>query len=105
MHEDLGFGEMPEGWSNQLDNDVLVNLNQPRPVPTWTAFGIAARPAVRISIRPGPAPVVPTPSLERPYFNVVARVRFVDEFVATEGGETQNGGYTRPSFPRRETGS
>src|SRR6185503_20007609 len=27
VHDDLGFGEMPEGWSNQLDNDVLVNLN------------------------------------------------------------------------------
>jgi len=27
VHDDLGFGEMPEGWPNQLENDVLVNVN------------------------------------------------------------------------------
>jgi hypothetical protein len=32
----------------------------------------------------------------RPYFNVVARVRSVHEFVATEGGATQNGGFYSP---------
>ena len=37
MHEDLGFGEMPEGWSNQLDNDVLVNLNYEYRRKLWTS--------------------------------------------------------------------
>jgi len=27
VHEDLGFGETPEGWANQLSNKTLVNLN------------------------------------------------------------------------------
>lgn len=27
IHEDLGFGQPPEGWDNQLSNQVLGNLN------------------------------------------------------------------------------
>ena len=27
VHKDLGFGETPEGWDNQLVNQALVNLN------------------------------------------------------------------------------
>ena len=88
MHEDLGFGEMPEGWSNQLDNDVLVNLNRLRG-PT----GVRNRARPGLSESTGPQVVQRS---WRPYFNVLARVRFVDEFVATEGGETQNGGYYSP---------
>jgi hypothetical protein len=31
VHVDLGFGEKPEGWPNQLENDTLVNLNYELP--------------------------------------------------------------------------
>jgi lipid A 3-O-deacylase len=27
VHNTLGFGERPEGWSNQIDDEILVNLN------------------------------------------------------------------------------
>ena len=36
VHDDLGFGEMPEGWPNQLENDVLVNLNYEYRHKVWT---------------------------------------------------------------------
>jgi len=26
-HDDLGLGDHPAGWANQLENDILVNLN------------------------------------------------------------------------------
>jgi hypothetical protein len=143
VHDDLGFGEMPEGWSNQLDNDVLVNLNYEYRRKIWTGsaeyetdrwgrdlsigtqvgigsfatyaeawieyrFGwdiprgftkLPDPPALGIALDPvyldptGPQVVQRS---WRPYFNVVARVRSVDRFVATEGGDTQNGGYYSP---------
>ena len=36
VHNTLGFGETPEGWSNQLDDDVLGNLNYEYRYKLWT---------------------------------------------------------------------
>ncbi len=36
VHNDLGFGERPEGWPNQLTNRVLVNLNYEYRHKVWT---------------------------------------------------------------------
>jgi lipid A 3-O-deacylase len=32
----------------------------------------------------------------RPYFNIVARMRYVRDFITTDGGRTENGGYYAP---------
>jgi hypothetical protein len=148
VHEDLGFGEMPEGWSNQIEDNVLVNRNYEYRRKLWDGRrelrnrSLGTRPLGRNTSRrrqlrrlrvgldqvplrlghtarlhqaPGPpafgialdavyldptGPQVVQRSW-RPYFNVVARFRSVDEFVATEGGETQNGGRPRRQDPAR----
>jgi hypothetical protein len=140
VHNDLGFGDPPEGWSNQLDDDVLVNLNYEYRHKLWAGtahyetsgwgrdlsvgtqaglgsfatyaeawieyrFGwdipqgfakFADPPALGVALDPvyldphGPRAVRRS---WRPYFNVVARVRSVREFAATDGGATENGGF------------
>jgi len=139
VHDDLGFGEKPEGWENQLDNDLLANLNYEYRYKLWASaarydtrgwgndlsvgaqagvgtyatygaawieyrFGwdmpqgftkFADPPALGIALDPvyadpnGP-PVGPR---WRAYFNVVAKVRSVGRFAATESDMTENGGY------------
>jgi hypothetical protein len=143
VHEDLGFGEMPEGWSNQLADDVLVNLNYEYRHKVWTSrahhetdgwghdlavgaqigvgsfatyagawveyrFGwdlptgftkLADPAALGVALDPvysDPGRTAPVRRSWKPYFNLVARVREVEKFVATEGGETENGGYFDP---------
>jgi hypothetical protein len=143
VHNNLGFGERPEGWANQLDDNVLVNLNYEYRHKLWARFAryetsgwgrdlsvgaqvgvgsfatyahawieyrfgwdiprgftkFADPPALGIALDPvyldpqGPRTVQRS---WRPYFNVVARVRSVDEFAPTEGGKTQNGGFYEP---------
>jgi hypothetical protein len=143
VHNDLNFGDSPEGWANQLDDDVLFNLNYEYRHKLWAGaahyetsgwgrdFSVGAQagigsyatyaqawleyrfgwdiplgftkfadpPALGIALDPiyvdpnGPAS---TRRSWRPYFNVVARVRSVDEFVVTEGGPTESGGF----YPR-----
>jgi hypothetical protein len=140
VHSNLDFGERPEGWSNQLDDEFLVNLNYEYRRKVWASaarydssrlgndlsvgaqvgiggfatyaeawieyrFGwdipqgftkFADPPALGIAL--DPVYLDPSgPEVEqrrwRFYFNLVARVRSFDEFVATEGGDTQNGGF------------
>jgi hypothetical protein len=139
VHNDLDLGDPPKGWSNQLDNDVLLNVNYEYRHKLWAGaahylsgwgrdlsvgsqaglggfatyaeawieyrFGwdipqgftkFADPPALGIALDPvyldphGPPAVTRS---WRPYFNVVARVRSVREFAATEGGTTENGGF------------
>ena len=140
VHNDLGFGRSPEGWSNQLDDEVLVNLNYEYRHKLWkglaryetsrwgrdfsvgTQVGVgnlityasawfeyrfgwdiprgftkfADPPAFGIALDPvyfDPNRLAPVQRSWRPYFNVVARVRSVQRFVATEDGTTENGGF------------
>jgi hypothetical protein len=65
--------------------------------PGFTKF--ADPPALGIALDPiysDPQRVGAVRRSWRPYFNLVARVRSVDDFVATEGGDTENGGFSRP---------
>ncbi len=55
------------------------------------ALGLALNPSYR-----EPQRVEVSRRSWRPYFSVVARARAVDEFAATEGGRTTNGGYHGP---------
>jgi lipid A 3-O-deacylase len=143
VHRDLGLGEIPEGWSNQLDNELLANLNYEYRRKVWmgganqemrgwghdlaigaqagigtfatyasawvecrfgwdlppgfakfadpAAFGVALDP-----IYSDPKRVESARRDWRPYFSVVARLRAVDRFAATEGGDTENDGFHRP---------
>jgi hypothetical protein len=139
VHNSLGFGETPEGWANQLEDRVLVNLNYEYRRKVWSGgasydprgwshdlsvgaqaglgnfarfagawleyrFGwgvpqgftkLADPPALGVALDPvyvDPGEPVPARTW-RPYFNVVARVREVDEFAPVEGGATDNGGF------------
>jgi hypothetical protein len=143
VHDDLGFGEMPEGWNNQLDDELLANVNYEYRRKLWrsAAKGVARRwgadlavgaqaglgsfatyastwveyrfgwdlppgfakladpPALGIALdpvylEPGGAPIVRR--TWRPYFNVVARLRTVDEFAAIRPRPTKNGSWYRP---------
>ena len=143
VHNDLRFGERPAGWSNQLGDKMLVNLNYEYRHKVWmraenyqtngwghdlsvgTQVGVgsfatyasawveyrfgwdlppgftkfADPPAFGVALDPiysDPQRVEPVRRSWRPYFNVVARVRSVDEFVAAEGGDTENGGFHPP---------
>jgi hypothetical protein len=140
VHSNLGFGGSPEGWSNQLDGDVLGNLNYEYRRKLWATAGrydssrwgndvsvgaqvgiggfatyaeawieyrfgwdipqgftkFADPPALGIGLDPvyiDPREQEVVQRRWRFYFNVVARLRSVDEFAATEGGDTQNGGF------------
>lgn len=143
IHDDLGWGEMPEGWGNQLDDKLLANINYEYRHKLWRSaargpthrwgtdlsvgaqagvgsfatyastwieyrFGwdlpqgfakLADPPALGIALDPaylepsGPPVVRRT---WRPYFNIVTRVRAVDEFAATEAGPTENGAWYEP---------
>ena len=37
VHNDLGFGEPPRGWANQLSEEILVNLNYEYRHKIWTS--------------------------------------------------------------------
>jgi hypothetical protein len=39
VHDDLGFGDRAEGWSNQLDDELLVNVNYEYRYKLWTRAG------------------------------------------------------------------
>jgi hypothetical protein len=139
VHDDLGFGERPEGWRNQLGDEFLLNLNYEYRYKLWSSAGkydtrgwgndlsvgaqgglgsyatyaaawieyrfgwdipqgftkFADPPALGIAldpvyVEPNGAPVS---SRWRAYFNIVARVRSVGRFAATESGDTEDGGY------------
>ena len=143
VHEDLHFGETPEGWANQLANKTLVNLNYEYRHKIWTGaeryqtrgfgsdasvgaqagygsyatyaeawleyrFGwdlapgftkFADPPALGVALDPvylAPSRPAVVQRTWRPYFNLVARLRSVSSFVATDGGATANGGYYTP---------
>jgi hypothetical protein len=39
VHDDLGFGERPEGWRNQLEDELLLNLNYEYRYKLWSSAG------------------------------------------------------------------
>jgi hypothetical protein len=143
VHDDLGFGEPPQGWQNQLEDEALFNLSYEYRRKIWSGgaryatsglghdlsvgaqagvggfadyaeawleyrFGwdiprgftkLADPPALGIALDPVYLDPSGPPSVQRswrPYFNVVTRLRSVDDFAPLRGGSTQNGGYYRP---------
>jgi hypothetical protein len=143
VHGSLKLGAPPMGWSNQLADRVLVNLNYEYRHKLWAGaaryetsgwgrdlsvgaqagvgtlttyaaawveyrFGwdiprgftkLADPPAIGVALDPvyldpnGPQAVRRS---WRPYFNVVARLRSVDNFAPLDSGATQSGGHYRP---------